>query len=99
MTVLIDQVLPGVPRQMVETLAKEMDVQANPPTGLIIHVATEVPDGVRVVDVWQSQADFDRFRRELLDPSVARLMEAQGQVPQEMPAFNSADVFEVVQGH
>ena len=98
MTVLIDQVLPGVPRQMLEELAKTMDVQANPPHGLIIHVAAEVPTGVRIVDIWDSQADFDRFRSERLDPSVARLMAAQGQAPQEMPPFNSADIFEVVRG-
>jgi hypothetical protein len=98
MAVLIDQVLPGIPRQMVEALAKEMDVHANPPPGLIVHVATEVPEGVRIVDVWESLAEYDRFRAETLDPSAERLMAAQGQTSQPMPAFNVTEVFEVVRG-
>ncbi len=98
MAVLIDQVLSGVSREMVEALAKEMDVHANPPAGLIVHVATEVPEGVHIVDVWESQADFDRFRTEMLDPSAERLMAAMGEIPQPMPAFKVSEVFEVVRG-
>jgi hypothetical protein len=98
MAILIDQILPGMPRQMVEALAKEMDVHANPPAGLITHVAAEVPEGVRIVDVWESQADFDRFRAQLLDPSVERMMAAQGAAPQPMPPFSATEVFEIVRG-
>lgn len=34
---------------------------AGPPQGLIRHMAGPMKQGWGVVDVWQSQADFDRF--------------------------------------
>ena len=34
---------------------------SGPPQGLISHMAGPMKQGWGVVDVWQSQADFDRF--------------------------------------
>jgi hypothetical protein len=42
-----------------------------PPAGLISHLAYELPGGgLRYVDVWTSEADWDRFAEERLHPVV-----------------------------
>ena len=52
-----------------EAITDSMNVRDDPPNGLIFHVITEVPQGVRVYDVWESEADFQQFARERLLPA------------------------------
>ena len=40
--------------------------------GQISHVAGATADGICVVDVWQSRADFDRFMQEQLGEQLGR---------------------------
>jgi hypothetical protein len=46
-----------------------------PPKGLISHLAVERPEGgLRYVDVWESEADWDRFAEDRLHPVVHGLL-------------------------
>ena len=45
--------------------------------GQISHVAGATPDGICVVDVWESRGDFDRFMQEKLGEQLARAGFAQ----------------------
>ncbi|HEX3622016.1 MAG TPA: hypothetical protein VHT97_06855 [Acidimicrobiales bacterium] len=46
-----------------------------PPKGLIVHVVSERPEGgLRYVDVWESEEDWDRFAEERLHPVVHPLL-------------------------
>jgi hypothetical protein len=46
-----------------------------PPKGLVVHLAIERPEGgLRYIDVWESQADCDRFAEERLHPVVHPLL-------------------------
>jgi hypothetical protein len=48
---------------------------ADPPVGLIVHLALERPEGgLRYIDVWETQADADRFAEERLHPVVHGLL-------------------------
>ena len=44
-----------------------------PPDGLIVHVAGPTDEGVRIIDVWESEEAWLRFRSERLDPAIAAL--------------------------
>ena len=44
-----------------------------PPDGLILHVAGPTDEGVRIIDVWESEEAWQRFRSERLDPAIAAL--------------------------
>ena len=44
-----------------------------PPDGLILHVAGPTDEGVRIIDVWESEEAWLRFRSERLDPAIAAL--------------------------
>jgi hypothetical protein len=46
-----------------------------PPKGLIVHIATERPEGgLRYLDVWESEQDWDRFAGDRLHPVVHPLL-------------------------
>ena len=46
-----------------------------PPPGLIAHLAVERPEGgLRYIDVWESEADWDRFAEQRLHPVVHPLL-------------------------
>lgn len=44
-----------------------------PPLGLLVHVAGPTDEGVRIIDVWESEEAWQRFRTERLDPAIAAL--------------------------
>jgi hypothetical protein len=41
--------------------------------GLILHVAGPTDEGVRTIDVWESEAAWQRFRAERLTPAIVAL--------------------------
>lgn len=44
-----------------------------PPSGLILHVAGPTDEGVRIIDVWESEASWEQYRAERLAPAIAAL--------------------------
>lgn len=55
-----------------------------PPKGLVAHVAIKRPEGgLRYIDVWELEEDWDRFAEERLHPVVHPLL--QGIFGQELP--------------
>lgn len=77
MAVLLTQDLP-VGRAELEAVSAEMGVHDNHPDGLILHTFIETPDGVHVVDVWESAAHYDRFRDDRLMPAIGKVMAGRG---------------------
>src|SRR4051812_17345498 len=46
-----------------------------PPPGLIVHLAVERPEGgLRYIDVWETEADCERFTEARLHPVVHELL-------------------------
>ena len=48
-----------------------MEVDTDPPKGMIVHSAGPVDGGWGVLDFWQSRAHFDRFAAERIGPAMA----------------------------
>ena len=69
----------------------EMRTHQDPPPGLILHWAAKTSNGLRVVDLWESQADFDKFFRERLGPTSQKLG-----LPQ--PTVETLEVYGMVKG-
>jgi hypothetical protein len=44
-----------------------------PPPGLLLHLAGPTDEGFRVIDIWDSEEAFDRFRSQRLQPAIAAL--------------------------
>ena len=80
-------------REIVERLGED------PAPGLITHLCIELPQGgLRYIDVWESEAAWDRFAEERLHPVVHPfLMEKLGFTPGEPPR-ESVNVIDVWKG-
>jgi hypothetical protein len=71
-----------------------------PPDGLVVHLALERPEGgLRYIDVWESEAHWQRFVDERLHPVVHELLSAVfgDQLPPE-PEQTALSVVHVWQG-
>ncbi|MCU1500893.1 MAG: hypothetical protein JWM12_247 [Ilumatobacteraceae bacterium] len=60
---------------------------SQPPPGMIAHLAIERPEGgLRYIDVWESEADWNRFAEDRLHPVVHGLLaEIFGDTPLPEP--------------
>jgi hypothetical protein len=79
-------------REQYDAVQSKMDATNNPPQGLILHTAAEIADGMRVVDFWESAADWESFREQRLGPAIAEV--AGGNAP--TPKIEVFEVFDVV---
>ncbi|MBO3749925.1 hypothetical protein J5X84_27915 [Streptosporangiaceae bacterium NEAU-GS5] len=65
-----------------------------PPKGLIAHLAYRTDNGLRYVDVWQSQSDWETFVEERLHPVVDGILtETLGFRPPE-PSMERLDIID-----
>jgi hypothetical protein len=56
-----------------EAARSEVDWEGNVPEGAKFHVAWMEEDGFHVLDLWESQAHFERFVESRLMPGVAKV--------------------------
>jgi hypothetical protein len=62
-----------------DSVRDELDVESNPPEGLVVHTAGFDEDGgvFRIFDVWETRGHGERFQRERLMPIVEKMMAAR----------------------
>ena len=48
------------------------------PSGLIIHVAGRTDEGVRIMDVWETEHAYESFQKQQLQPLLAARVEPIG---------------------
>jgi hypothetical protein len=98
MTVLMTQDLP-VSRADIEAVSADVGATENPPDGLIIHIAIETADGVRIVDIWESAEHYERFNAERLGASVAKVMASRGiSMDGPPPEGTISEAFDLIRG-
>src|SRR4051794_16390523 len=74
----------GVGTQMYDGVNAEMDIEDNPPDGLIFHWAGEVDGKWTVTDVWESRDLYARFRDARLMSAIKKVSgmdPEEGQMP------------------
>jgi hypothetical protein len=66
------------------------------PPGLISHVVIKRDGGLRYVDVWESQRDWEQFRDERVEPTVAKVLASYG-IPHnhDLTSFQQDDIIHV----
>lgn len=50
----------------------------NPPDGLVLHLVVNYERGLRHTTIWDSRADWERFRTERVQPAVDKVLMAAG---------------------
>jgi hypothetical protein len=56
-----------------QQVSAKMDVENDPPDGLILHSASEVDGKLKIVDIWESSEQAERFGQERLGPAIAEV--------------------------
>jgi hypothetical protein len=99
MAILMTMDLP-VTRADIEAVSNAMGVREDVPDGLIVHVAFARPEGgVRIVDVWESQEQFESFRDNRLNPTLGKVLPERGiEMDGPPPEPEYSEVFDLVQG-
>jgi hypothetical protein len=65
--------IPGGTIEQYEAVVRALDVQHNPPAGGLFHSAGEAQGVLRVVEVWESQAELDAFVRDRLRAAIEQV--------------------------
>lgn len=75
MAVAIDLFFAGATLEQYDEVIKLMGLQHGGPgpAGSLSHWVGEVPGGIRVVDVWKSQAEFEDFAQNSIGPMTAKV--------------------------
>lgn len=76
MSVLVTVEMQGMGTDKYDAVMKEMGLNkkgAKWPKGAESHVASAANDGLFVVDVWKSEADFKKFTEKTLGPALGKL--------------------------
>jgi hypothetical protein len=53
-------------------------VRTLPPNGLIVHTTVDIGGRITIIDVWESQEDWDKFADARLGPAFATVAERMG---------------------
>jgi hypothetical protein len=73
MAVMISGTTEGMTAEIHDAINKEMNFPDEIPDGLLSHTAGPVEGGLKVVDVWESEAHFYAFVEGKLMPAMAKV--------------------------
>ena len=68
----------GVTAEQDAALAKRLYPEGSPPAGCRMRLAGPMADGWRIVTLWDSEADWERFRDDMLIPALASIGQTMG---------------------
>jgi hypothetical protein len=93
-TILVVAQTPGMTADEDAALVEALDLEGSPPAGGIIRMAGPTVDGWRIVSLWDSDADYERFRDDRLMPALRALGRAL-QVIEKWPATETVRILDV----
>ncbi|MFZ3167246.1 MAG: hypothetical protein WA130_06490 [Candidatus Methanoperedens sp.] len=67
----------GVTKEIYEQARERVNFERDVPKGLVIHIAMFDKIGLRVVDIWESEENFNNFARDRLTPVTDKLAETK----------------------
>jgi hypothetical protein len=82
---LYDRIHPEVMRS-----AREREFE-----GLLIHIGRATSQGFEMIEVWESQEQFERYVQEIVDPVAAQVV-SEGPVPSARETVKEFDVHGLV---
>jgi hypothetical protein len=78
---------PGGTQEQYEAVHRHMDIDNDPPQGLIFHSAGPIEGGWGIIDFWESAGAFDSFAQGRLMPAVGELGDRAFQAPPDRKEF------------
>lgn len=86
MAYAVVQELPGIAPDVYKRVMAGIGIGDEAPPGMIVHASGLVDGTLRMIEIWQSRGDRDRFLRERVEPAraaVARPGERAGVPPHD----------------
>lgn len=77
----------GGTQEQYEAVHGAVDADANPPEGMLFHMAGPVDGGWGIIDAWESRGHFDTFQAERLMPAIQSLGDRAPQGPPDIKEF------------
>ncbi len=56
--------------------------------GRLVHLTWPTADGLRVIEVWESREQYDRYGREVIEPLVAEVLAGRPHPPEVVTRFD-----------
>ena len=72
MAIFVTSSMPGLTKEIYEQMRKDMNWEANPPAGMLCHIAATEGNGMRVATVWSGEQDFNNFVSGKLAPAFQK---------------------------
>ncbi len=69
-----------------DRITEALNFPADWPDGLLAHTSAEVDGHLRVVDVWKSAADYDRFVEQRLGSAISETLGERAEQPERSDA-------------
>jgi hypothetical protein len=79
MTYAYVQDLPGATIEGYDEITAQLGDER--PAGLVVHLAGPTDDGIRFIDVWETEDDFKRFLAERLIPATSVVLAGAAEAP------------------
>jgi hypothetical protein len=96
MTSIVKQTLPeGVSLEILDAVSDEMNVEKDPPKGMIVHTHYSEAGKVHIFDVWENESDYRDFAQHRLGPAMATVAARIGMTPPGGPSGAPMDVVDV----
>jgi hypothetical protein len=73
MAVALIQDFTGGTLDQYDEIIEKMELGGKVPPGAVFHWVAETDDGIKVVDVWEDRATFDKFAEEKIGPISAEV--------------------------
>jgi hypothetical protein len=70
MTVVTTLDIAGLTPAEYRAVMDELGVERQPEPGIYLHLTTPIPDGFRVIELWDRQEGFERFAERRLTPAT-----------------------------
>jgi hypothetical protein len=77
----------GGTAEQYDAVQAKMNVDQEPPDGLILHSAGPIKSGWGIIDFWESREQFDAFQESRLGPAIAELGDQTFPGPPEIKEF------------
>ena len=77
----------GGTQENYDTAHGVMEIDTDPPKGMIVHSAGPVDGGWGVIDFWESRDAFDRFAQGRLQPAIQELGDQAPPGPPDIKEF------------
>ncbi len=69
------------------------------PAGLIAHVVAKTDDGLRYVDVWETEGDWKAFHEQRIEPALGRIYAGTERPDLSAMRVEMLDVHDVIAPH